>query len=146
MKGTIFLVLLALLFPLPTFSQHFISPRESFPTEAPHLRRSLNTNQTTRVLWHRNKVDMGYLRVGETRSETIQFSNSGNAPLDIIVINSTCPELKSTYPEDPILPGQKSEITLSVTAQSRRALTCFITVRSNSRSFADILTMIGIPY
>lgn len=50
---------------------------------------------------------------GEMLTKTVGFKNIGQAPLVISGYNVACKCTTLKFPKEPILPGQKSELTLS---------------------------------
>jgi len=146
MKGIIFLVLLILLVQLPAYSQHYMPPGRSVTPDSHNQGGDSRTQQTTRVYWHRNKVDMGYIDRNETRSEEVIFTNTGEAPLRIQTVKFRCEGLQVSFPESPILPGQQGKIIVTLTPGTSEELPCYLTVISNSRSYADVLSLSGIRY
>jgi hypothetical protein len=146
MKGTSFLVLTILLFQLPAYSQHYVPPERSATPDSRIQVGNPRTQQTTRVYWHRNKVDMGYIERNETRTEVVICTNTGDAPLRIQAVKFRCEGLQVTFPESDILPGQQGKITVTLTPSTKGELPCYLTVISNSRSYADIICLSGIRY
>jgi hypothetical protein len=59
-----------------------------------------------------NTIDFGTVRTTENGSRDFIFTNTGNAPLVIINVLSTCGCTVPTKPEEPIMPGNTGKITI----------------------------------
>ena len=59
-----------------------------------------------------NTIDYGKVNKNDSGSRDFIFTNTGNAPLIISNVLSTCGCTVPTKPEEPILPGQKGKITV----------------------------------
>ncbi len=59
-----------------------------------------------------NTIDYGKVNKNENGSRDFIFTNTGNAPLIITNVLSTCGCTVPTKPEEPILPGKKGKITV----------------------------------
>jgi hypothetical protein len=63
--------------------------------------------------WERSNYDFGDIAQGEKVEYTFRFSNIGNEPLMITNITTQCGcTAPKGWPRDPILPGDKGEITI----------------------------------
>lgn len=59
-----------------------------------------------------NTIDYGKVNKNDNGSRDFIFTNTGNAPLIISNVLSTCGCTVPTKPEEPILPGKKGKITV----------------------------------
>ncbi|MFV8332139.1 DUF1573 domain-containing protein [Flavobacterium sp. XS2P14] len=59
-----------------------------------------------------NTIDYGKVNKNDNGSRDFIFTNTGNAPLLISNVLSTCGCTVPTKPEEPILPGKKGKITV----------------------------------
>nr|WP_309756482.1 DUF1573 domain-containing protein [Flavobacterium sp.] len=59
-----------------------------------------------------NTIDYGKVNKNDNGSRDFIFTNTGNAPLIITNVLSTCGCTVPTKPEEPILPGKKGKITV----------------------------------
>lgn len=59
-----------------------------------------------------NTIDYGKVNKNDSGSRDFIFTNTGNAPLIISNVLSTCGCTVPTKPEEPILPGKKGKITV----------------------------------
>lgn len=57
--------------------------------------------------------DFGEIEQGETVAYTFEFSNTGDAPVVISNVLTTCGCTASSWPREPILPGASSKIEVS---------------------------------
>jgi hypothetical protein len=58
------------------------------------------------------KHDFPDAKEGEVVSHTFHFTNTGDEPLIITGYEVACNCTRLTYPEKPVLPGEKGELTL----------------------------------
>lgn len=59
------------------------------------------------------EFDFGDIKSGEKVAHTFEFKNSGDAPLVISNVVTTCGCTASNWPRQPILPGEKSKIDVT---------------------------------
>lgn len=86
------------------------------------------------MTFERNIHDFGSVREEAGRISTaFEFTNTGNAPVIILRVNTGCPGCTfPTYPREPILPGQTSQIALEyVTSGRPGAFNRPVTVHTN---------------
>lgn len=65
------------------------------------------------------KHDFGEVKAGSIVSHTFKFSNTGKVPLIIKDATSTCGCTVPDFPEDPIEPGGKGEITVKFNTENK---------------------------
>ena len=98
------------------------------------------------MTFERTKVDLGKIHA-EKGPVTFEypFTNTGNAPLVIITVtNGGCGCTTPTYPKNPIQPGEKGVITITVDPTGRQGgLNREIKVRSNAKKKTQNLTFKG---
>jgi hypothetical protein len=82
-----------------------------------------------------NTIDYGTItKKGDSGIRTFEFTNTGNAPLIITNVLSTCGCTVPTYSTEPILPGKTGKINIKynlVTGPIRKT----ITVESNAVNY-----------
>lgn len=64
-------------------------------------------------------LDFGTIGPDSIAEGKIEFSNSGDAPLQIISIFSDCGCTSTRYPTDPVEPGEKGEILIRFNPKGR---------------------------
>jgi hypothetical protein len=67
----------------------------------------------------KNLVDLGKIKEGEKITHTYEFTNSGNAPLQISYANASCGCTVPTWPKNPIKPGGKGEILVEFNSKNK---------------------------
>lgn len=77
-------------------------------------------------------IDYGTIEKGADGVRVFEFTNTGNAPLIITKVSSTCGCTVPKKPEGPILPGQKGEIEVKYDTQRVNPIRKTITVLSNA--------------
>ncbi|WP_299396018.1 DUF1573 domain-containing protein [uncultured Gelidibacter sp.] len=77
-------------------------------------------------------IDYGTILKGADGVRVFEFTNTGNAPLIITKVSSTCGCTIPKKPEAPILPGDKGEIQVKYNTQIVDPIRKTITVMSNA--------------
>jgi len=77
-------------------------------------------------------IDYGTIEKGANGVRVFEFTNTGNAPLIISKVSSTCGCTVPKKPEGPILPGEKGEIEVKYDTQRVNPIRKTITVLSNA--------------
>lgn len=77
-------------------------------------------------------IDYGTIEKGADGLRTFKFTNTGNAPLIISKVSSTCGCTVPKKPEDPIMPGKTGEIEVKYDTKRVMPIRKTITVLSNA--------------
>ena len=83
-------------------------------------------------------IDYGEITKGSDGVRTFTFENTGNAPLEIQGVRSSCGCTIPKKPEAPIAPGDKGEITVRYDTNRLGVFRKTITVNTNVSSKAII--------
>tara|TARA_B100001250_G_C19089987_1_gene482256 strand:- start:89 stop:469 length:381 start_codon:yes stop_codon:yes gene_type:complete len=83
-------------------------------------------------------IDYGDITKGSNGVRTFTFENTGDAPLEIQGVRSSCGCTIPKKPEAPIAPGEKGEITVSYDTNRVGVFRKTITVNTNVSSAAII--------
>ena len=83
-------------------------------------------------------IDYGEITKGSDGVRTFTFENTGNAPLEIQGVRSSCGCTIPKKPEIPIAPGEKGEITVRYDTNRVGVFRKTITVNTNVSSKAII--------
>lgn len=89
-------------------------------------------------------VDYGTIQKGSDGVRVFEFTNTGEAPLIISKVNSTCGCTIPKKPEAPILPGQKGEIQVKYDTNRVGPIRKAITVISNAVTPTKVLKIKGV--
>ena len=65
------------------------------------------------ITFEEKSHDFGDIYQGDKVEHTFKFANTGTEPLIITNVQVTCGCTVPAWPRDPIMPGQKSEITVA---------------------------------
>jgi hypothetical protein len=93
--------------------------------------------------WAKDSHDFGEIPQGKPVSIEFTFTNTGDAPLIIKDVVTSCGCTASDYTQEPIMPGKSSKIKVSYNAANPGAFAKTITVNSNSEGIAKVLQIKG---
>lgn len=88
-------------------------------------------------------VDYGEIEKGSDGIRIFEFTNTGNAPLIISKVSSSCGCTIPKKPEDPILPGKTGEIQVKYDTKRVGPIRKAITVISNTDTPTKVLIIKG---
>jgi hypothetical protein len=81
-----------------------------------------------------NTIDYGKVTEGEDGLRSFEFTNTGDAPLIITNVQSTCGCTVPSFPKEPIMPGKKSKIEVKYNMKPG-PIRKTITVESNATNY-----------
>ncbi len=88
-------------------------------------------------------VDYGEIEKGADGVRVFEFTNTGDAPLIISKVSSSCGCTIPKKPEEPILPGKKGEIQVKYDTNRVGPIRKAITVISNADTPTKVLKIKG---
>jgi hypothetical protein len=142
MKSLLILSVTFLLFQLPLLSQRMNASHSPTPLA---YGEDIDP-QTTRILWHRTKIDMGYVPIKDHHTAYLKFTNAGEHPLLISEVKPTCEAIQVMLPQRAIAPGEEATLTITYETNQPGNFSCYLTIISNSVSYADVISLSGIGY
>ncbi|MBO3099553.1 DUF1573 domain-containing protein [Gelidibacter pelagius] len=89
-------------------------------------------DKVAKIEFKTDVIDYGTIEKGADGVRVFEFTNTGNAPLIITRVTSTCGCTVPKRPEGPILPGQTGEIQVKYDTQRVNPIRKTITVLSNA--------------
>lgn len=87
--------------------------------------------------------DFGTLKVGDVKVGVYTFTNTGNKPLILDDVKTSCDCTTIEYPKAPIMPGKSGVIKATYTAKDLGQISKYITVFSNGVSNRIVLKTKG---
>lgn len=84
--------------------------------------------------FEKETINYGKIVKGSNGERTFVFTNTGNAPLIISNIKSSCGCTVPKKPEKPIMPGEKGEIKVSYDTKRMGGFSKQITIMSNAKT------------
>ena len=112
-----------------------------FNVAAPELKTD---NDKVAVLEFKTEViDYGTITQNSEGKRIFSFTNTGDAPLVITKIKTSCGCTVPSYSKDPILPGEQGELEIKYDTKRLGAFTKTITVTSNADGGNKILKIKG---
>ena len=97
------------------------------------------------MAWERNarKWDFGNVERGKKVSHVFKFKNTGNAPLVIANVATSCGCTMPEYPREPIMPGEESQVKVTFNGEGWDRFTKSVTLTLNTREGREILYITG---
>ena len=89
-------------------------------------------------------IDYGTIEKGADGVRTFEFTNTGNAPLIISNVKSTCGCIVPKKPKGPIMPGESGEIEVKYDTNRVNPIRKTITVISNAETPTVALKIKGL--
>lgn len=86
--------------------------------------------------WTKQVIQLGTLQQGADASGVFVFKNTGNQPLIITSIASSCACLTAQWDKAPVLPGQHGRIKLTYDSQRLGPINKGVTVHSNATNMS----------
>jgi hypothetical protein len=86
------------------------------------------------VILKDNTIDYGKVNEGENGLRAFEFTNTGDEPLIITNVQSTCGCTVPSFPKEPIMPGKSSKIEVRYNMKPG-AIRKTITVESNAKNY-----------
>lgn len=87
--------------------------------------------------------DFGTLKIGNVKVGTYTFTNTGNRPLILDDVKTSCDCTTIEFPKAPIMPNKTGVIKVTYTAQDPGQINKWITVLSNAHSYRVVLKTKG---
>ncbi|MGF1557946.1 MAG: DUF1573 domain-containing protein [Flavobacteriaceae bacterium] len=108
------------------------------------LGMSLTAQDTSaKIEFNSDTVDYGEIQKGADGVRVFEFTNTGNAPLIISKVSSSCGCTIPKKPEEPILPGKTGEIQVKYDTNRVGPIRKAITVISNADTPTIVLKIKG---
>ncbi len=89
-------------------------------------------DQKAKIVFKSETIDYGEIQKGADGIRVFEFTNTGNAPLVISDVKSSCGCTVPEKPKDPIMPGATGEIKVKYDTNRKGPIRKTITVYSNA--------------
>jgi hypothetical protein len=93
--------------------------------------------------FEKETIDYGKIDKGTTGERIFVFTNTGDAPLIIKNIQSSCGCTVPKKPEKPVMPGEKGEIKVSYDTNRLGGFSKSITIFSNAKNSRKVIRIKG---
>lgn len=93
--------------------------------------------------WGKTQYSFGKIPQNKPAKATFSFTNEGNEPLIITQATGSCGCTVANYPKEPIMPGQKGEVTAIYNAANLGSFHKTVTLTSNSAQAKTVLSING---
>ena len=108
------------------------------------LSLSINAQEkTAKIEFKAETLDYGVIEKGSDGVRVFEFTNTGDAPLIISKVSSSCGCTIPKKPEKPILPGETGEIQVKYDTKRVGPIRKAITVISNASTPTKVLKIKG---
>ena len=101
-------------------------------------------NKIAKIEFKTTTIDYGTVEKGSNGIRTFEFTNTGNAPLIISSVKSTCGCTVPKKPEAPIMPGKTGKIEVKYDTNRVNPIRKTITVLSNAETPTIALKIKGL--
>lgn len=98
---------------------------------------------TPKIDFKSETIDYGEIKKGSDGVRVFEFTNTGNAPLVIENVTSSCGCTIPKKPEDPIMPGETGEIEVKYDTKRVGPIRKTVTVYSNAEESTKALKIKG---
>jgi hypothetical protein len=95
---------------------------------------SFSVNAQAKIEFKTDTIDYGTVEKGSNGVRVFEFTNTGNEPLIISKVSSSCGCTIPKKPKDPILPGKTGEIEVKYDTNRVNPIRKTITVISNAET------------
>lgn len=89
-------------------------------------------DKSAKIEFKETEIDYGEIEKGSNGVRVFQFTNTGDVPLVISKVRSSCGCTIPKKPEDPVLPGESGEIEVKYDTKRVGPIRKTITVESNA--------------
>lgn len=103
----------------------------------------LNLDALAIISFESQTIDYGTILKDSNGNRVFNFKNTGDVPLLITNVKTSCGCTVPSYSKEPILPGETGEIKINYDTTKLGAFTKSITVSSNTQSGTTILKIKG---
>ncbi len=107
------------------------------------LALSVSAQDTAKIEFKAETLNYGVIEKGSDGVRIFEFTNTGNAPLIISKVSSSCGCTIPKKPEEPILPGEAGEIQVKYDTNRVGPIRKAITVISNADTPTKVLKIKG---
>ncbi len=102
-----------------------------------------STHKIGKLTFTTEEIDYGSIVQNDNGERVFTFTNTGNAPVVISEVKTTCGCTVPLYPKTAILPGKSNEIKVKYATNRIGAFTKSITVISNAKNENQVLKIKG---
>ena len=105
---------------------------------------SLSVNSQAKIEFKSETIDYGTIEKGSNGVRVFEFTNTGDEPLIISKVSSSCGCTIPKKPKDPIMPGETGEIEVKYDTKRVNPIRKTITVMSNAETPTVALKIKGL--
>lgn len=124
---------------LTVFAQQVAMNTTNAPVKTTPVKKTLKAA----FKWQNTKYSFGKIKYNKPARATFTFVNEGNEPLIITHAQGSCGCTVAKYPKEPIMPGQKGEVTAVYNAAKMGSFHKTVTLTSNTANTTTVLSIHG---
>ncbi|GLB49908.1 DUF1573 domain-containing protein [Neptunitalea lumnitzerae] len=96
--------------------------------------RDANADKFAEMKFEEKTFDFGKIERGQKQEHTFKFTNTGDVPLIVSKVKSSCGCTVPEKPTEPIQPGKEGEIKVTYNGSGKGQVTKTITITANTES------------
>ena len=100
-------------------------------------------DKVAKIKFKTETIDYGTIEKGANGVRVFEFTNTGDAPLIITKVKSTCGCTVPKKPDQPIMPGEKGKIEVSYDTKRIGGFSKAITIFSNAKTERKMIKIKG---
>jgi hypothetical protein len=132
-----------ILFTLVSFSSLLLISFKPSPRAHTKYHRTYTAPTVAKATWVKDVHDFGTIALRVPVSVEFAFTNTGDAPLIIKEVITSCGCTAPDYTKEPIMPGKSSAIKVNYNAANAGAFSKTITVKTNETETGKTLIIRG---
>ena len=95
------------------------------------------------MTFEKDAIDYGTIKQDAEGTRIFNFKNEGKVPIVISEAHGSCGCTVPTYPKEPIMPGQKAEISVHYDTHRVGAFSKSVTINSNAKNSPVVIRISG---
>ncbi len=100
-------------------------------------------DKVAKIEFKTETIDYGVIEKGSDGMRVFEFTNTGNAPLIISKVSSSCGCTIPNWSKEPVMPGKSGEIQVKYDTNRVNPIRKAITVISNADTPTKVLKIVG---
>jgi hypothetical protein len=103
----------------------------------------LNSSSAQVLSWDNKSIDLGTIHQNQPVEVVYRFTNTGSQPIIITDVKTSCGCTAAKHADEPVKPGESSEITVTYNAKAIGTFNKTITVTTTAAAEPNVLQLSG---